>query len=383
MATGQARGKRGQNEGSIYRRKDGKWVGAVTIPGSGGKRKTFTGATQREVRERVTTARAALDRGESLAGGKLTVGAFLERWLRDVVAPNKAPKTHRNYAGLVRRNIAPGIGAIPLDRLRPQDVQRLLIDLAAGDLAGKAASLQRVREVLRNALNQALRWELVARNAAALVEPPQYRRPEREPFTPEEARAFLAAAAKDRTGGIYVVAMALGLRQGEVLGLRWGAVDLAAGTLRVEAQVQVVGGKLTVRELKTARSRRTLPIPDVVRRALVAERARQHDAMLKAGERWKGNAEGLVFTTGVGTPLSPRNLMRSYYRILGRSGLRHQRFHDLRHFCGSTLAMRRVPERQVMEILGHADVRTTQNYYIHVRADEQRAAVAEMDKLLG
>ncbi|HEU5421910.1 MAG TPA: tyrosine-type recombinase/integrase [Nitrolancea sp.] len=382
MATGGQK-KRGQNEGSIFRRKNGKWAGAVTIPGSGGKRKWFSGDTQRAVREQVTAARVALDRGESLTMGKLTVGQFLERWLRDVVQPNKAPKTHRTYAGLVRRNIAPGIGGIQLDRLRPQDVQRLLTDLAGGDLAGKAASLQRVREVLRNALNQALRWELVARNAAALVEPPKYERPSLDPFTPAEARAFLAAAAKDRTSGIYLVAMALGLRQGEVLGLRWEAVDLAAGTLRVEAQVQVVEGKLTLREVKTKRSRRELPIPDIVRRALVAEAARQHGAMLKAGERWQGNAAGLVFTTTVGTPISPRNLMRSYYRILAASGLRLQRFHDLRHFCGSTLAARRVPERQVMEILGHADVRTTQNYYIHVRTEEQRRAVKEMDELLG
>ena len=143
MATGQARGKRGQNEGSIYRRKsDGKWVGAVTIPGSGGRRKTFTGATQREVRERVTAARAALDRGETLTTGKQTVGDFLDRWLRDVVQPHRAPKTYQRYEGLVRLNIKPGIGGLQLDRLRPQDVQRLIAEQAAG-LVGQAMTVGR------------------------------------------------------------------------------------------------------------------------------------------------------------------------------------------------------------------------------------------------
>jgi integrase len=383
VATGNARGKRGQNEGSIFKRANGKWAGAVTIPGSGGKRKWFSGDTQRAVREQVTAARAALDRGESLAAGKETVGEFLERWLRDVVEPHRAPKTYLRYAGLVRRNIAPGIGAIPLAKLRPQDVQRLIREQGAGELAGKPASVQRVREVLRNALNQALRWELVGKNAAALVEQPRYERPEVEPFTPEEARRFLAAAAGDRQSGVFVVAMALGLRQAEVLGLRWSALDLAAGTLRVEVQLHVGKAGPELRELKTRRSRRTLLIPDVVRRALAAERAKQHDAALAAGERWQGNALGLVFTTTIGTPLGARNVYRSYQRLIVAAGLRHQRFHDLRHFCGSMLAARRVPERQVMEILGHADVRTTQNYYIHVRTEEQRGAVAEMDELLG
>lgn len=376
-------GKRGQNEGSIFKRESGKWAGAITIPDSGGKRKWFSGDTQKEVRDKVRAALAAIDRGESVTSGKHSVGDFLERWLRDVVEPNRAPKTYLRYAGLVRRNIIPGIGGIALGKLGPQDVQKLLREQAVGDLAGHPASVQRLREVLRNALNQAMRWELVAKNAAALVEPPRYERPEIEPFTTDEARQFLAAAAGDPLAGIFILAMALGLRQSEVLGLRWSAVDLVAGTLRVEVQLQKVGADKVLRELKTQRSKRTLLLADVVRRALVAQRIRQQDAAFAAGQRWKGNPLGLVFTTGVGTPFAARNVYRSYQRIIVAAGLRHQRFHDLRHFCGSTLSAQHIPERQVMEILGHADIRTTQNYYVHPRTEEQRGAVDAMDELLG
>ncbi len=235
--------------------------------------------------------------------------------------------------------------------------------------------------MLRRALGQALRWGLVQRNAAALTDPPRVCHPEVRPLTPAEARALLGAVRGDRLEALFTVALALGLRQGEALGLRWEDVDLEAGTLRVAGALQRVDGALRFVEPKSARSRRALNLPAVAVAALRAHRARQAAERLQAGPLWQEH--GPVFTTTVGTPLDAGNVRRAFKRHLRAAGLPPTvRFHDLHHTTASLLLAQRVHPRLVMEVLGHSQIGLTMDTYSHVLPALRQEVAAQMDALL-
>ncbi len=176
------------------------------------------------------------------------------------------------------------------------------------------------------------------------------------------------------------MALAVGLRKGEALGLRWQDVNLDAGTLKVRVALQLIYGKLQLVQPKTARSRRTLALPQSSVVALRAHRARQLEERLLAGPRWKDS--GLVFPSSVGTPMNPRNLNRHFERVLNKTGLPRKRFHDLRHTCATPLLAQDVHPRVVMEILGHSQISLTMDTYAHFVPSLQREAADRMDTLL-
>ncbi len=180
---------------------------------------------------------------------------------------------------------------------------------------------------------------------------------------------------------MYTVALALGLRQGEALGVRWEDVDLEAQTLRVRYALQRIDRKPTFVEPKTTRSRRTLPLPPSIVTALRAHRVRQLEERLLAGERWQD--WNLVFASTVGTPLDGHNVTHRLQKHLERAGLPRQRFHDLRHCCASLLLAQGVHPRAVMEILGHSQIALTMDTYSHVMPAMLRDAANLMDGILG
>jgi integrase len=242
-------------------------------------------------------------------------------------------------------------------------------------------TVRQIRSVLRNALNQALRWGLVTRNVAALAEPPKVEAYEGTALTVDQARLFIQACRGDRLEVLFTVALTLGLRQGEALGLHWEDVDLEAGLLRVRWQVQRIGGKLTVRELKTKRSRRTLPLPPFAVAALREHRARQLAERLQAGSDWQDR--GLVFTTPTGGPLDAQGVIRTFRRLRGSvEGLPIFTFHDTRRTCSSLLTAQGVHPRVVMEILGHTKIGITMETYTQVVPELMRDAVGQMERLL-
>jgi integrase len=215
-----------------------------------------------------------------------------------------------------------------------------------------ARTVQYLRAVLRRALGQALKLNLVARNVATLVDPPRYQRPKVKLLSPDDIRVFLNSLKGNRLEALFVVTVALGLREGEVLGLRWQDLDLTAGVLRVSFALQRIDGKLQLVEPKTGRSRRTLSMPGVVCAALRDHRVRQLEDWMLAGERWRES--GLVFTTSKGTPLGARNVIRKFHALLKKAGFPRHRFHDLRHSCASLLLAQHVPARVVIDVLGTA-----------------------------
>lgn len=245
-----------------------------------------------------------------------------------------------------------------------------------------ARTVQYIHATLRRALGQALKWDLVARNVATLVDPPRVVRPEVQPLTPEAAKALLEAARGDRLSALYTVALALGLRQGELLGLRWADVDLDNGFLHVRRALQRIDGKLQLVEPKTAKSRRTIAMPAFVVAALREHRLRQGLERMFVGEGWQ-DAFGLVFTTAIGTPLDEGNVRRQFKRLLAKAGLPDMRFHDLRHSCASLLLAQGLSLRAIMEVLGHSQIALTANTYTHILPQMQREAADAMDRFFG
>jgi integrase len=381
--------KRGRNEGSIYKRADGRWCAVVDLGWADGKRKRkyLYGETRAEVAEQLTKTLRDKAQGLPVATERQTVGRFLERWLQDSVKANVRPRTFESYELTVRLHLTPTLGDIRLEKLSPQHVQTMLNRKLKDGLAPRTVAYLRV--VLRRALNQALRWGLVARNAAALAEPPRVPRHEITPLTPEQARALLDVAKGERLEALYTVALALGMRRGEILGLRWQDVDFDARTLQVRQAIQRVAGKLTdsgagglrASEPKTERSRRKIAMPETIARALRMHRVRQLEERLAAGAAWQDT--GLIFVSTLGTPLEPKALHRDFKRLLAKAELPSSiRLHDLRHSAASLLLAQGVPLRTIMELLGHSSITLTADTYSHLMAPTMREAADKMDALL-
>jgi len=376
------RRKRGQNEGSIYQRQDGRWVSVLNLGWKNGKRdrRYYYGTTRREVQEKLTAALRDRQQGLPVPAEGLRVGTFLDRWLSDIVAPARQPSTYQQYASVVRLYLTPSLGRHSLAKLGPEHVQAMMRAQLAAGLSPR--TVQGIRGTLRTALTSAMKWGLVARNVATLVDPPPSAHVERQTLTPTEARRLLDAAKGDRFEALYSVALALGLRQGEALGLHWSDIDFDGRTLRVRSALYRQKGRgLVLKEPKTSASRRTINLPEATVVALRAHRARQLQDRLLAGAEWRNT--DLVFTTLHGGPMDAGEIRERFYKLLGRAGLPHQRFHDLRHCCASLLLAQRVPTRVVMEILGHTQISTTMDLYSHVMPAARQEAADLMDRILG
>ena len=367
--------RRGNNEGSIRKRSDGRWEARLRVAGP---QRSIYGTTRDEVVRKLRAAQVQVDRGVPMPNERQTVAQYLERWLRDSVQLRVAPRTYTSYAMHVRLHIVPAIGTIPLAKLQPGHVQKLLNDKLKGGLS--PATVNRIRSTLRAALNQACKWGEVSRNVATLVDLPKEERPEIEPLTPQEARAFLVHVHDHRWEALFVVALATGLRQGELLGLVWTDIDLDVGKLTVRASLQRINGALQRVSPKTAQSRRTIVLAETAIAALRTQRAQQKRARLKAGEQWQENS--YVFTTRIGTPLDAAEVTRGFQEILAEAGLPRKRFHDLRHSCATFLLAQGVSHRDIMAILGHSGITVTMNTYAHVLPETQRDAARRMDAVL-
>ena len=398
--------KRGNSEGSIYHMKDGRWRAAVTTGKDANgkpKRKVFTAATRHEVADEMTKALRDQQQGVNVNPGKLTVGQFLKDWLT-AIKYDVTPATFVSYENTVRLHLIPPIGELRLSKLAAPHVQRLkdeaitaVVKVGPGvkkPIEGQPApeaqhlSNSTVRyclKVLRMALDHACKLDLVPRNVAVFVDFPKVEHAEIEPFTVEQAMRFIEATKGHRLGALFSVATAIGLRKGEALGLKWSAIDFERGTLAVRIALQRVKmpgekkGKLLLTEPKR-KSRRTINLPRVCLSALLEHRAIQEQERSLAGTRWK--EADYVFTSGIGTPMEPRNLERAYRQILALAGLHHIRIHDLRHTAATLLLTQGVHPRVVMELLGHSQIAITMNTYSHVVPALMKEAANQMDAAL-
>ncbi|MHB1576970.1 MAG: tyrosine-type recombinase/integrase [Candidatus Dormibacteria bacterium] len=366
--------RRGNGEGSISHRPDGRWQAQVTVEG---RRRVAYGRTREDAAARLQQLQHSVTVGLPVTPERLTVGAFAQGWLEGA-RPHLAPSTATRYAQLVNEQIVPTWGRLRLSKLRPEDVDAGLAKLQAGGLSPRSCS--HVRAVLRTALNDGLRKGTVPRNVASLSSPPRvpYQRPKL--LSPDEVQAVLDALDDPTMRRMVTVALATGLRQGELLGLRWQ--DVADGQLRVSYALQRVAGRYELVRPKSDSSRRSVPLtPDAVT-ALEDQRQAQRLAQLAAGGRWRPVIADLIFTTATGQPVNGPALTHRFEAALARAGLPVIRWHHLRHAFAGLLLASGVELATVSHLLGHSDVSLTASTYAGIAPSLRQDAMSRLGALL-
>ena len=380
--------RRRRGEGSITQRKDGRWHGRIDMGrGLDGTRsvKHVYASTQAELLRAMKRLAAQVGDGASLPTATPTLARFLDDWFSSN-EDRWRPSTRRSYRGAIDNLLVPALGAVRLEKLSPLIIQRWVDQHKAEH--GARRRIELARAVLRSALADGERLQLVSSNAAGLVRLPTLKKRRIEPLSVEEATRFVAQASKHRLGALFTVALACGLRLGEALGLTWDDIDLASGVVSVNQQLQAVGKRLELQPLKTVKSRRKVMLPEFAKSALESHRAKQRVEFFAAGPDSENS--GLVFTTyaregdgrRLGTPQHPRNVTRVFYRVLESAGLRRIRFHDLRHSAASLLISQGVQLVEVSKLLGHSKLRVTADLYSHLQEQTAARAAKHMDTLL-
>jgi integrase len=360
-------GKRGNGEGSITRhKKSGLYMARYTIhTAEGPKRKTVYGKTRAEAAEELNKALTDQAGGIIVDDKNMTLGEYLDRWLRDCVRGSVRESTFDRDSYLVRTHIKPSLGRLKLKKLTPLDVQSLYRDRLDAGLS--PSTVNKIHTVFHKALSQAVRWNLIPRNVTKAVKPPRPAAEEMRPLSSEETRRLLNEARGDRLEALYVLAVTTGMRRGELLGLKWSDIDLENATVSVRRTLTRTdnGRRVTLGDPKTKRSRRTIRLTPQAVEALRVHLEKQLQEMEALGDRY--GDQGLVFTTKAGTLINPSNLrQRSLMPLLKRAGLPHIRFHDLRHTCATLLLSKNVHPKFVQELLGHATIAITLDTYSHV-----------------
>jgi integrase len=373
--------RRAKGAGSVFRRADGRWSGSVDLGGATGihRRKVVYGNSKKDVEERIRRLVNDVADGSPPPSRSPQLGAFLEQWLM-TVRPTLRPATYVSYEVVVRLHLVPEIGRVPLEKLSVEHVASLITHKQA-DRKLSPTTVRYVLLTLRNALTKAVRWGLVGRNVATLVDPPRLSRKDVRVLSPEETNKLLVAARGEAIEGLVTLAISTGVRLGEALGLQWHDVDLDRRQLRINKSLQRVSGQGQVlMETKTRRSRRNLVLPVKTAEALRALRLQQDHGRRTAGSVWqKGD---FVFTSSTGRPLDQRNVLRMFRRLLRKAKLPRMRFHDLRHSCASLLLAQHISPRVVMETLGHSRISVTMDTYTHVMPALMRDAADAMDRSL-
>lgn len=401
--------RRANGDGSIWKRKDGRYAFAAYVLTTDGiyKRVQGYGRDYEDARTKLHKLLADSDRGIPVVSENWTVGDYLDYWLEHVVRVERRPKTVQGYESVIRRHLVPALGRKRLDKLTARDVRTFITNVRqqcqycrdGTDAAREfprccaktppeccgtrlsARMVQFIHAVLRNALQTAVREEVIPRNVASLVRVSAPRYTVNRGLDLAQAKRLLKVSRDDRFHALYVLALCLGLRRGELLGLRWQDVDLVAGRLEVVHTLQRVDGRLLLVPPKTEGSVQTVPLPDLCITSLREHRERQLAERPAAGANWQDH--GLVFPSRRGTPLEPTNLRRSWHPLRSAAGLDGMRFHDLRHTCVTLLLNLDVPPQVVREIVGHSDIGVTMTIYAHTSLDDKRRALGRLGDALG
>src|SRR5215218_2120714 len=361
--------RRSKGEGTIYQRKDKRWVGMYTVDTlEGTKRRAVYGKTKKEIRTKLTEAISNRDKGLVFDAGNLSVAEYLDRWLQGI-EDSIGERTWKRHESIVRLHLKPAIGSTKLAVLSPLQVQSLYRAKSRTHLA--PGSVKRIHTTLHKALKQAVRWQMIPRNPCDSVDAPKGYRGEIKPFDKEQVRVLLNTAreSQPRLYALYVLGVTVGLRQSELIGLQWGELDLSGGRLTVKRSV--FKGKVSTP--KTARGSRTVKLTGLAVDALI-----KHKNEHKNSDTW-------VFATRNGTPLDCGNFHRDHWqRLLVDAGLPRISFHaGTRHTCATLLLGQAVHPKLVADLLGHASIKTTLNLYSHAMPSMQDGVPDAIENALG
>jgi integrase len=391
-------------EGSIYKRmREGRhvgYIGAISYTDNTGqsKRCVVYGKTRSNVRDKMKQVRERLDNGATVKDSKCTLADWLAHWRATALAASdRRESTRELYANLCRRHLEPEpFGAIRLDRLRPSDIEALVLTMRAKVKPSRGtkenpkpepvralsdATIRQTYTVLRAGLDGAVRDGLLAKNPAAVVKRPGVARREARYASAVDINKLLLCAEGLRYRNALVLVAATGLRRGEALALRWTDVDLDLGLLAIRGTLGRIGGRLIITEPKTDRSRRTVPIGPPLVAMLRTHRADQEAERVIAANQWQDH--GLVFASEFGTPVDPRNILRTIHIAADKAGMSGIGVHTLRHSAAVAWLESGVHIKAVADLLGHSSIAITGDIYGHTSDGAARDAVDALAGQLG
>lgn len=381
--------KKGNNEGCIIKRKDGRWQGSVTIGyNSNGtqKRQYVYGKTRQETAKKVNEIIYALQTGSFVDKTKNpTVGVWLDIWLNEYKKNKIKATTYDQYEYLIRGRIKPYIGDMRLIELKPMHLQKLYNTLIKDGLAAHTVRL--VHTIMHGALKKALKSELVVRNVSEGTELPREQPKERRVLTKEEQKRLIEYLKKDPHGAIYMAALFTGMRRGEILALTWDDIDFEMATVRVNKTLNRINvyddpekkTMLKVSEPKTQKSRRIIPVADCVMQLLKKQKKQIEEDKKNAGEDYEDN--NLVFPSESGSYIDPGNYSRKFYHIIKDCGIEKANPHCLRHSFATRALEAGIDLKTTQELLGHSSIDITANLYTHALPGHKKEEVKKLSNV--
>jgi integrase len=369
--------------GQVIKRGDKVWLVRIFLGrNENGMRrylnKTIKG-TKKDANTYLSKTLADISTGTFIEPSPVTVAEYLKKWLEVAARPRVSRRTADGYAALLDRYIKESLGHKRLDELRPLDIQKVYSEMQARGLSARV--VRHTHSALHNALKQAVKWGMIARNPSDLVELPKVPHKERRVLSPKEAADFLEAAAVMPHGLIFEFALLTGMRPEEYLALQWSDVDFKRCTVQVRRALVRHKKSWSFEEPKTARSRRTIYLPAPLLQKLALHKRKQAESRLKLGSEWQ--AFDLIFCSDEGTPLSIPNITYRYFRpILTKAELPRIRLYDLRHSCATLLLIAEENPKVVSERLGHSTIVLTLDTYSHVLPTMQAKASERLSEML-
>ena len=375
--------KRANGEGSIRKRKDGRWEGRYTAghdPATGKQIfKSVLGKTQAEVKEKLKKALVEAGQIDFTKSGKYTVGTWMDEWFENVAKIKVRPSSHQTYRGYIDNHIKPNIGNIPLEKLTTMDLQKFYRTLLTKGRVDRieaekqpsglsAKTVRNINQVISSALDLAVAQKIIPSNPTDACELPKVEHREMQTIPEEQLQAFLAEARATGVYEMYYIELATGLRRGELLGLKWQDIDWKNAIIKVRRQIARVDGQIVEAPLKTKNSYRTVTISPQAIEVLKQQKAKTHDQY--------------VFPSPNGGPISPDSVNNMLKRVLARAGIPKVRFHDLRHTFATIALQNGVDIKTVSGMLGHFSAGFTLDTYAHVTTAAQKEAAQTMGNLL-
>ena len=324
---------------------------------------------------------AKKNEGILIDSGKIKLKDHMELWLNTVVKNRVRERTYLDYKSRTDLYITPAIGDVRLDKLKPENIQALYNNMLERNLS--ARTIQYVHAILRNSLQQAVKWEKIYRNPALLVDLPRQRKKDQSVLSPEQVKTFMEASVVSPFKSLFSLLLASGMRPGEALALKWDDIDFKEKRVTVSKSLtRTKGGGWSLEEPKTDRSRRTIPLPKACIADLREHKRLQSKRILKAKEG-KYNDQGFVFAAANGQPMSEINILNRHFKpLLQNAKLPNIRLYDLRHTCATLLLSAGVNPKVVSERLGHASIVLTLDCYSHVLPDMQKEATEKLEGML-